>query len=140
MGKEVLVTVKSTLNHEWGDTDNMEFITLGSMFFKNNSIYLMYNESEISGMEGTTTTLKAEPKRVTLNRMGMAELKHVFEEGIHNEANYITPYGTMISKVLPSKVEVDLTEIGGSINLEYELLLGEKKVSFNELSITVEEV
>lgn len=138
--KEVLVTVRGTQTNDLGERETIELITTANYYQKNSSYYIVYNESEISGMAGTTTSLKAEPSRVTLNRMGTAEVKQVFEEGIHNEGNYVTPYGAMWIRVLPWKVEVDLTEMGGSINLEYELELCREKIGYNELSIIVQEV
>ncbi|HHW42586.1 DUF1934 family protein [Desulfofundulus thermobenzoicus] len=140
MRKEVLVTVRGTQTNDLGERETIELVTKANYYQKNSSYYIVYNESEISGMAGTTTSLKAEPSRVTLNRMGTAEVKQVFEEGIHHESNYVTPYGAMWVRVLPWKVEVDLTEVGGSINLEYELEMCREKIGYNELSITVQEV
>ncbi|WP_066634087.1 DUF1934 domain-containing protein [Desulfolucanica intricata] len=140
MRKEVLVTVRGTQTNDWGEKETIELITKGNYFQKNRCYYIIYNESEISGMEGTTTSVKAEQDKVTLNRMGTAEMKHVFEEGIPDDGNYVTPYGRFFSCVLPWKVEVDLTDVGGSINLEYEVELDKQKIGYNELSITVKEV
>lgn len=143
MHKEVLVTVKGTQNYDMGDRETIELVALGRLFLKNESFYIIYDESEISGMEGTTTLLKAEmanSNKVTLNRAGTSELRQVFQEGVHNEGNYVTPYGCMSTRVLPWKVKVDLTEMGGNINLEYELELSRQKIGYNELSINVREV
>ncbi|HZK18285.1 MAG TPA: DUF1934 domain-containing protein [Clostridia bacterium] len=143
MHKEVLVTVKGTQNYDMGDRETIELVTVGRLFFKNESYYIMYDETEISGMEGTTTLLKAEnakSDKVTLNRAGTSEFRQVFEEGVHDEGNYVTPFGCMSTRVLPWKVKVDLTEVGGNINLEYELELSRQKIGYNELSITVKEV
>lgn len=139
MRKEVVVTVVGTQQTDWGDEDTIEIVTLGSYYSKKDCYYIIYNESAISGMEGTTTSLKAEQNRVILNRMGTAELRQVFEKDVLNHGNYVTPYGAMKLTVIPSKVEVDLTELGGSINLEYELAIGNDRISNNKLSITVEE-
>ncbi len=140
MKKEVLVTVKGTLMDELGERETIELVTRARLFRRNRDFYIVYNESELSGMAGTTTTLKAEPSRVTLNRMGAQELKQVFEVGIPNRGNYVTPYGSMFCDVFPHKVEVDLTEMGGSINLEYELALDRQLIGSRALSITVREV
>ncbi|WP_027717964.1 DUF1934 domain-containing protein [Desulfovirgula thermocuniculi] len=140
MRKTVLVTIRGTRTSELGEQETIELITKASLYKKKSSFYIVYSESEISGLAGTTTYLKAEPSRVTLKRMGTSELKQVFEEGIHHEANYVTPFGSMWVGVLPWKVEVDLTEVGGSINLEYELELCHQKIGYNQLSITVQEV
>ncbi len=139
MKKDVLVQVKGTQVNDLGEADTIELITVGTFFIRPGSYYIVYNESAISGMEGTTTALKIEPTRVTLNRMGQAELKQTFEKGVWNEGCYVTPYGSMMVGVIPSKVEVDLTDVGGSINLEYELQVGREKISDNMLSITVKE-
>ena len=140
MRKEVLVTVRGTQTNELGEKDTIELVTLGSYYLKNSSYYIVYNETELSGMEGTVTSVKAEPTKVTVNRMGSSEMKHVFEEGVPDESSYVTPFGQLFSSVLPRKVQVDLTDVGGSINLEYELELDRQKIGYNELCITVKEV
>jgi len=136
--KDVMVRVKGTQTNDLGEQDSIELITEGRFFIRKQHYYILYNETKISGMEGTTTSLKVEPRRVTLNRMGTAEQKITFQERILNEGFYVTPYGTMNITVLPSKVEVDLTEMGGSINLKYELQVGQEKISDNQLEITIE--
>jgi len=138
--KEVLVTVKGTLTDELGKQETIELVTRGSYFRRSDDFYIVYSESEVSGMAGTTTTLKAEPCRVTLNRMGAQELKQVFEVGVPNRGNYVTPFGSMFCDVLPRKVEVDLTEVGGSISLEYDLTLDRQHIGCQALEITVREV
>jgi uncharacterized beta-barrel protein YwiB (DUF1934 family) len=138
MRKDVLVKVKGTQTNDLGEQDIIELITEGTLFVRPESYYIVYNETVLSGMEGTTTSIKAESQRVTLNRMGTAELKQIFEVGVFNSGNYITPYGTMQLAVLPSKVQVDLTDMGGSIKLEYELKTGSDKISDNLLQISVE--
>jgi uncharacterized beta-barrel protein YwiB (DUF1934 family) len=138
--KEVLVTVRGTRTDDAGERDTIELVTRGNYYYKNKSYYIVYDESEISGMEGTTTSLKAERDRVTLNRMGTSGLRQVFEEGVINEAMYITSCGSMDMKVLPRRVKVELDDSGGSINLGYDLELGSARLGFNELSITVKEL
>lgn len=140
MGKEVLVTVVGTQTTEEGAEDTITLITRGSYFYKNRSYYIVYRESEASGMQGTTTSIKAESDRVTLNRMGASEFRQVFEKGIHNQGKYVTPYGAMFVRVLPWKVEVDLAEGGGSIDLEYEIEAEAQKLGYNKLNITVTEI
>ncbi|WP_104373759.1 DUF1934 domain-containing protein [Desulfocucumis palustris] len=140
MSKEVLVTVKGTQTNEFGEKDTIELVTRGNYYYKNNSYYIVYNESRLSGLEGTTTSLKAEPDRVTLNRMGAAEMKQIFQEGVHNQGMYVTSCGSLEMRVLPRKVKVLLDHSGGSIDLGYDIEMGSKKLGYNELSITVKEL
>jgi len=138
--KEVLVTVKGTQTNEFGEKDTIELVTRGNYYYKNNAYYIVYNESRLSGLEGATTSLKAEPRRVTLNRMGAAEMKQIFEEGMHNGGMYVTSCGSMEMRVLSRKVEVCLDHAGGSIDLGYDIEMDREKLGYNELRITVKEL
>ena len=140
MGKPVLITVTGTQVNECGDVDTQEFITTGNCSLKKDAYFLIYSESEITGMAGTTTSLKVEPGRVTLNRMGASQLKQVFETGLRYRSNYVTPHGSIYMAVVCSKVEANLTDSGGSINLEYVLEVENQKLSDNILTVTVREV
>lgn len=139
MNKDVIISVKGTQLNEYGESDMQELITKGSYYLKKGAYFIIYNESELTGMSGTTTSVKAEPDRVTLNRMGTSQQKQVFERGMRHDGNYITPYGVMYIAVIPSRVEVNLTDVGGSIDLEYELVIDNEKVSDNKLLLTVRE-
>ena len=139
MNKSVIISVTGTQTNEFGEVDIQELVTTGVYYEKKGAYFIIYNESEITGMPGTTTSVKAEPQRVTLNRMGESQHKQVFETGMRNRGNYITPYGMMYMDVIPSKVDVILTDSGGSINLEYELEVEDQKISDNKLSLTVRE-
>lgn len=139
MGKPVIITVTGTQINEYGDIDSQEFITTGTYHIKNGAYFIMYSESEITGMAGTATSVKAERGRVILNRMGTSQHKQVFESGYRHSTYYVTPFGTMYMAVASSKVDVNLTDSGGSINLEYVLEVDNEKVSDNTLALAVRE-
>ena len=139
MNKDVIISGTGTQVNEHGETDGQELITKGSYYLKNGAYFIIYNESEITGMSGTTTFLKAEPAKVTLNRTGTSEHRQVFEPGIKNLGNYVTPFGVICMAVTASKVEVNLTDMGGSIKLKYELEVENQKIGDNSLSLLVQQ-
>lgn len=139
MKKDVIITVKGTQVNEFGETDTQELISKGTYHIKDGAYYIIYNESQVTGMEGTATSLKAEPGRVTLNRMGTSQHRQVFEPGVRHRGNYVTPFGIMYMAATSTKVEVNLTDSGGTINLEYVLEVENQKVSDNVLSLTIRE-
>ena len=59
------------------------------------SFTLSYQESAVTGMDGTLTTFQIEPERVTLLRVGEYTSQMVFQEGRRHMSMYNTPYGTM---------------------------------------------
>lgn len=136
-GKEVFITIKGNQANEVGEESCIELTTIGKYFVKNQVHYILYEDTELTGMHRTTTSVKAERDKVILNRMGETEHRQVFEKGILNESYYVTAFSKMLMGVIPSRVEVNLTDDGGSINLEYELEIGREKISDNKLLITV---
>ncbi|MBC7346126.1 MAG: DUF1934 domain-containing protein [Clostridia bacterium] len=138
MRRPILVRVRGTQVKESGEEDSIELITEGRLYCRDQSYYILYQESELTGLEGTLTSLKIEPTRVVLNRTGGTAQRQTFEQGVWDQGYYVTPFGTVRIGVIPSRVDVDLTESGGSINLEYELQIEQEKVSDNRLSITVQ--
>ncbi|MGO0123421.1 DUF1934 domain-containing protein [Desulfothermobacter acidiphilus] len=139
-GLEVWIKVEGTRTEaETGEQETIVFETRGRLYRRGEAHYLIYQESELAGMEGTTTTLKLEPGRVTLNRMGSVSQKQVFEGGKVHRGEYVTPFGRLPCEVRTSRVEVSLTATGARINLEYELLLAHQSFGFQALCITVRE-
>jgi uncharacterized beta-barrel protein YwiB (DUF1934 family) len=136
--RPILVRVRGTQVKGPGDEESIELVTEGRLYRRDCSYYILYQESCLSGLEGTLTSLKIEPTRVVLNRSGGTSQRQSFEEGVWHQSYYVTPYGILRVGVIPSRVDVDLTESGGSINLEYELQIEQEKVSDNRLLITVQ--
>ena len=57
--QDALIKIKTTqfLSNQ-KEPEVMEFVTQGKAVCKKNSVYLEYKESELSGLQGTTTILK----------------------------------------------------------------------------------
>ncbi len=71
MRKDVIIQINGSPKYEDADGEEIELTTAGRFYRKNGSYYIMYKESELTGMEGITTTLKVEDKRITLMRNGL---------------------------------------------------------------------
>ncbi|WP_003542706.1 DUF1934 domain-containing protein [Desulfotomaculum nigrificans] len=137
MGKDVLVTIKSTKKDSDNDTEVIELVSPGTFHKKGNSYYILYPETVISGTENSTTSVKVAADTVTIVRSGHINMRQVFEKGKLHRSVYQTPFGSMNMTVLPLQIEVDLTDLGGSIKLEYELTLNDNKLGTNTLEIKV---
>jgi uncharacterized beta-barrel protein YwiB (DUF1934 family) len=90
--KKAIISVKGTQKNEQNESDTIELITEGNFYIKGNTFYVVYEESELSGMDGTTTTLKITEDKVTLLRFGTNKSKMVFEKNKRYESDYDTPY------------------------------------------------
>lgn len=133
----IVVSVTGTQRDEIGDEQRIEFITTGRYYRKNNYDYFTYSESELAGMEGTTTLLKVRENTIVLVRMGNIDQRQEFRQGEYTVSTYITPYGVMELGVTTSDVSVDLIAGSGKINIAYDLEIDGKWQSFNSLAIHI---
>ncbi len=122
--------------------DQMEFITEGKMYVRGDVIYLTYDESALSGMEGCRTRLKLEGGTVGMTRKGSSvgidtELR--FEKGKRYQGYYDTPYGPIEMEVLTNDLASTVTpEKGGTIAIDYSVSL--KGVAENRSRLDIEVV
>ena len=77
---------------------------------------------------------------VTLERKGSINSKMYIEEGKRNYCFYNTPFGELFISVFGEKVEHNLNENGGKINLRYTIDSDMKMISRNQVDIFVKEV
>lgn len=136
--KEVTLKIRGKQTNNEGEQNTIELITEGKFYEKNGIYYLIYNESEISGMEGATTTLKVEKERVSMKRFGNGSSRLIFEKGKKHKTEYQTLYGEMEMEVTTKKLDVNINNTGkGSINLLYNLNISNQIQSKNELMIEI---
>ena len=124
----------------------VELMTRGSFTLKGGSYYLTYKETETTGYEGCTTTLKiaADGSRVAMLRFGKgggAGTQLVIEKGRRNLCHYETGYGSVSLGVAADVIEQRLDENGGSLKFSYTLDSGaESFISRNLVDITVDKL
>ena len=135
----VVVAVTGTQQDETGDEQRIELMTAGRYYRKNDTDYITYDESQLTGLEGTTTLLKVRENHVVLVRMGVIEQRQEFRLGERNSSTYITPYGTMEMSVTTREMTIDFVRGSGLIAITYELEIEGKWQSTNRLAITIRE-
>lgn len=139
MNKKALISVK-TLQYINGQPESVELITQGEYFKENNDFFAVYEETEISGMEGTKTTLKIQPDSLTIMRKGTTNTNLVFKKGLNHVSLYNTPYGTLEVTVKPSRVSISIGESGGKVELRYRMETPGFEIIENELELNIKEV
>ena len=95
--KRVTIKITGTQVAEGQPEDKMEFVTEGDLYERGGAVYLIYEESEISGMPGCKTRLKLTEDTVKMKRIGDnvigAGTEMRFENGKRHSSYYSTPYG-----------------------------------------------
>ena len=110
------------------EAEQLEFVTEGKYYVKGDSVYLLYDESEFSGMEGCTTSLKITGDIIKMKRYGESislDTEIEFEKGKRFKGYYDTPFGSVEMEVLTNDVvnRIKKTEGKGTLNIDYHISL-----------------
>jgi len=130
---KVIVNIKSVQKTIGEEDGIIEFVTEGEVTFKNDSLYVLYKESELSGMEGNTTTLKIHGDTVIMKRYGSASSKIEYKVGHECTSQYHTPYGVFNLITNTKELMIDIKDNKeGKINIAYDMKIENLMESYNK--------
>jgi len=125
---------------DFDDREQIELITDGRFERQGDAYVIVYDETEVTGLEGTRTTILVESNnRVTLTRVGDVSSSLVFEQGKRNSGLYNVEEGDMTLTVDAFKVINRLDDCGGSLFVDYQLELNSQFMSKNNFLIKIKE-
>ena len=134
----VLLTIRSEQHFEDMEPDSIELMTEGTLTpIGEGGILLAYQESALTGLEGTTTTFEVRGPQVILSRTGSVNSQMVFEEGKQHTSLYETPFGELAIDVQTSRLRHSLTEQGGPMDLRYSISVEHSVTGRNAFKIRV---
>ena len=139
MEEKYLITIKGTMEQD-GKSDTVELMTRGSLVHKDGAYYIIYKETEATGYEGCTTTVKVadDARKVSMLRFGKVPSQLIIEKGTRHLCHYETGYGAISLGVAADVIEHQLTDEGGRVQFSYTLDSGsEDFISRNLVDITV---
>ena len=115
----VVLSICGRQSYDGQEPDVIELVTEGTMEFRNGGWDVCYEETELTGLVGVTTTFRVEPGKVTLTRTGKLYSQMVFQEGVYHESLYQMEFGALMITVCAQRVFFDLMPEGGMIDLIY---------------------
>ena len=122
MTENVIISIRGKQLYAEGSPDEMELVTSGTLKRDGKGGYtISYQESELTGLEGTTTKVHVDGRRVTLLREGSINSQMVFEEGMRHLSMYETPYGALSIGVSTKRMRSTLGESGGDVEIDYAI-------------------
>ncbi len=139
MKKDVIISIQGLQHYEGADEDTIELLTEGKLEEADGALRLSYEESELTGMAGTTTLFHVEPEKITLLRMGATSSEMVFEQGKRHMSLYSTPYGSMEIGVMARKLSSTLSPTGGKIEVDYDIEINHMLAGTSLIRIGVRE-
>jgi len=143
--KDIMLKIIGKQLYSAEEEEKVEFVTEGKFVEEmDGSISLMYDESDFSGMEGCTTSLRINGEKVLMQRHGALvplDTEIEFEKGKRFTGYYNTPYGTIEMEVLTNDVvnRINRDKGNGSLNIDYHISLRGVSESRSRLDIEIME-
>ena len=139
MMKDVTISIFSR-NSAGEDEDSIDFVTDGLYTFDGGVACLTYLETEVTGMEGTRTSVMVFPDKVVVDRDGTVTSRMIFQEGSKNSFLYDTPVGSATMHMDTRRILFRFNEHGGELEIDYVLDLEHAIVTRNLFRIEVKEL
>ena len=122
MTDNVIISIKGKQLYAESSPEEIELVTAGTLKRDGLGGYTVsYQETELTGLEGTTTRLHIKGGQVTLLREGSINSQMGFEEGRRHLSMYETPYGALSIGVNTRRMRSTLGEAGGDLEIDYAI-------------------
>ena len=137
MTQTVILSIRGKQSYLDQEPEIIELVTEGTMAFTNGGWDISYEETDLTGLKGTTTTFRVEPGCITLTRKGPLNSQMVFREGVFHESLYQMEFGAMMITVCANRVDFEISEQGGVIDLTYAIDIENATAGFIEYHLDI---
>lgn len=137
--KDVLIKIRTAQDVGTEDEDLVEFSSDGVYTFDDDIAVATYMESEVTGLEGTRTSVIVLPEQIVVDREGLITSRMEFSAGSSSSFLYNTPYGTATLSINTRSISRRFDEHGGELKIDYIVDMEHSVVMRNVLHITVTE-
>ena len=121
MKSAVVLSIRGRQSYDGQEPDVIELVTDGVMEFRDGGWDISYEETELTGMAGVTTTFRVEPDKIILTRSGRLRSEMIFEKGVCHDSLYTMELGTLLMTVCAQSIFFDITPEGGMVDLVYTI-------------------
>ena len=134
----VMLAIRGIQRYQDQDPEIIELTTEGTLEKQKEVWEVRYEESDLTGLAGVTTTFRVGPRGVVLKRTGKLENQMIFMEGRRHESLYQLDIGAMMIAVKATKVESNVTEQGGTVDIHYNIEIEDTAMGTVEYHVEVQ--
>lgn len=135
MSRDAVISVCSIQNND--EKERIEIVSPGSFFKENDEFVATYQETELSGLGDTLTTLRIGKNYFNMIRTGDINTTMEFKNGKRASILYNTPHGGLCIKMKTNKIKVDINEEGGKVNVDYDVIVAKNEIINTKLEATI---
>lgn len=137
MRKKVSLSICGKQYYPGQEPEIIELVTDGTLEQTGDCWFISYEESELTGLNGVTTTFQLEPGKVTLRRTGHLRSEMVFQEGVPHESLYQLDFGALMVNVCARQIEAAMDENGGTVDLLYSIAIENNEAGLVEYHLEI---
>ena len=138
MKETFLMNIKGLQSYSGPDEDTDIVLTTEAGFEKQDGVFFIdYEETEITGMEGTKTLIEIGDNYVSLRRTGTVNTNMLFMKDRKTSSCYNTPYGELLIGIFTNKLEIDVDENGGKVSVDYYIDINNATTSKNNFDLEI---
>lgn len=119
MKQAVVLSICGKQFYEQQDPEVVELVTEGTLERFSDGWEICYEESDLTGMDGVTTSFRVEKDQITLTRSGRLNSQMVFRVGMMHQSLYQMEFGALMITVCATNINFSITEDGGTVDLTY---------------------
>ena len=138
MKTDVILSIRGSQRYDDQEPEVIELVTAGTMEFRDGGWDICYEETELTGLAGVTTTFRVEPGKVTLTRTGKLHSQMIFMEGKRHESLYRIDIGALMIAVKATKVSTAVNEQGGRLDIHYQIEIEDTAMGTVEYHVEVQ--
>ena len=121
MKQRVMLSICGRQTYQDQEPDIIELVTEGVMELRDGGWDIRYEESDLTGLAGVTTTFRVEPGKVVLTRTGKLNSQMLFQNGVAYDTLYQMDFGALMMRICARQVLFDISPDGGFIDLAYSI-------------------
>lgn len=121
MKQTVMLSICGKQSYMDQEPEVIELVTEGTLEQTENGWEIVYQESDLTGLAGVTTSFLVEHEKITLTRTGPLKSQMVFQQGVVHDSLYQMEFGALLLRVCAKKIQYALSGQGGTVDLSYSI-------------------
>lgn len=140
MKKPVMLSICGRQYYPGQDPEVIELMTQGTLEYLDGGWNICYEETDLTGLSGVTTTFRLEEGQVTLRRTGKLKSEMIFREGVPHDSLYQMEFGALMLTVCAKQIEAQIHEHGGTVDLVYSIEIERTGAGLVEYHLQIREM
>ena len=119
----VMLSICGKQNYIDQEPEVIELVTEGTLENTESGWKICYEESDLTGLKGASTSFLVEQEKIVLTRTGNLTSQMIFRVGVPHESLYNMGFGVLMITVNATKIQYDLSGEGGWVDLSYAIAI-----------------